>query len=80
MTQTRTQSMVEAWTNIGVGFLLNSLLNFTFFPLFGWHITAAQNVALGVIYTGASLVRSYGLRRLFNRWHRPASMQSRVQS
>ena len=70
MSQTRRQSLIEAWTNIVVGFLLNTLLNFTLFPLFGWRMTIGQNFSLVFIYTIASLIRSYGLRRAFNRWHR----------
>jgi len=77
MTQTRRQSMIEAATNIVVGILLNTILNFTIFPRLGFHITASTNALLVVVYTGASLLRSYVLRRLFNRWHRPASLQSR---
>jgi hypothetical protein len=73
MSQTRRQSMVEAWTNILIGVLLNTALNFAVFPLFGWKINAQQNAALVVIYTGSSVVRSYGLRRLFNRWHTRAA-------
>jgi len=78
MTQSRRQSMTEAAANIVVGMLLNTVLNYTIFPLLGWKITAGQNAVLVVIYTGASLLRSYGLRRLFNRWHRPAPLQSRI--
>jgi hypothetical protein len=70
MSQTRRQSLIEAWTNIAVGFAINYTANALIFPLFGWHISAGQNFALGVAYTVISLVRSYGLRRAFNRWHR----------
>jgi hypothetical protein len=70
VSQTRRQSLVEAWTNIFVGVAINTLLNFAVFPVFGWRITGRQNALLVVIYTGASLARGYGLRRVFNRWHR----------
>jgi hypothetical protein len=70
MSQTRMQSMVETLTNIGVGYGLNFTANLLVFPHFGWQISARQNVVLGVIYTGVSLARGFGLRRLFNRWHR----------
>lgn len=70
MSQTRRQSLFEAVINVVVGFSINMLLNFTVFPLFGWHISLQQNIALGVIYTVVSILRSYGLRRLFNRLHR----------
>lgn len=69
MSQSRKHSMYEAIINVVVGFSINFLLNMLVFPLFGWHITAAQNFALGVIYTVISILRSYTLRRAFNRWH-----------
>ncbi len=70
MSQTRRQSLIEAVINIVVGFGINTALNFTVFPLFGWHISLQQNIALGVIYTLVSIVRSCCLRRVFNRLHR----------
>lgn len=70
MSQTRRQSLLEAIINIVVGFGVNTALNFSVFPLFGWHISARQNLMLGAIYTVVSIARSYGLRRLFNRLHR----------
>lgn len=70
MSQTRTQSLIEAWTNIAVGFAINYTANALLFPLFGWQISHRQNFTLGILYTLISLARSYGLRRCFNRWHR----------
>ncbi len=67
--QTRLQSLVEAWANIAAGLVVSISSNFLLFPLFGWSITLKQNLALGVWMTAISLVRSYTLRRLFNRWH-----------
>ena len=69
MSQSRKHSMYEAIINVVVGFSINFLLNMLVFPLFGWHISIAENLALGVIYTIVSIVRSYTLRRVFNRWH-----------
>lgn len=69
MTQTRTQSAVEAVTNVAVGYLINITANFLIFPLFGWDITLGQNVLMGVFYTVISLVRSYSLRRFYNWRH-----------
>lgn len=62
--------MIEAIINVVVGLTINTMLNFAVFPLFGWHITLSQNIALGVIYTVISIARSYTLRRLFNHLHR----------
>ncbi len=68
--QTRLQSLLESWVNIAVGLGVSACANWLVFPLFGWHLTGRQNVTLSLIYTAISLVRSYLLRRLFNRWHR----------
>lgn len=70
MTQTRRQSLIEAWSNILVGLGINLLANFALFPLFGWKISLKQNLVYAFFMTGISLVRSYALRRAFNRWHR----------
>lgn len=66
MSQSRKGSLAEALTNIGVGYGINFLANLYILPLYGFHITVSQNLELGVIYTVISLVRSYGLRRLYN--------------
>jgi hypothetical protein len=63
--QSKKHSFVEAWANIFIGYSINFLANILIFPLFGWHITVAQNIWLGIIYTVISLIRSYCLRRVF---------------
>jgi membrane protein implicated in regulation of membrane protease activity len=32
-------------------------------------LTLADNLVLGLIFTIISIIRTYGVRRLFNRWH-----------
>lgn len=66
MGQTRRGSLLESLVNLLVGYSINFTANLLIFPLFGWNISTHENLTLGVIYTGISLVRSYGLRRLFN--------------
>lgn len=65
--QTRLGSILEAWANIVVGFAINWTANMLVFPLFGFNITAGQAFHVGLIFTAISLVRSYVLRRIFNR-------------
>ena len=67
MKQSRLMSMVEAVTNVAVGYGLAVVTQILIFPIFGLHTTLAQNLAMGGIFTGVSLVRSYLLRRLFER-------------
>lgn len=66
MTQTRLGSLIEAVFNVVVGFGINFTANLLIFPLFGWEISAAQNLTLGAIYTAISIARSYVIRRWFN--------------
>lgn len=74
MTQTRLGSLIEAIINVIIGFSINFAANMLIFPLFGFHITPSANLALGLIYTVISVVRSYGVRRWFNaRLHRLAA-------
>jgi len=65
--QLKRHSLLEACVNIVCGYSINLLANFFIFPLWGWHITLKQNIEIGVIYTIISLLRSYCLRRIFNK-------------
>jgi hypothetical protein len=63
--QTRLMSMIEAITNVVVGYGLAVVTQMLVFPVFGLHTTLAQNLKLGLIFTGISLIRSFALRRAF---------------
>jgi hypothetical protein len=39
-------------------------------PLFGYNVTIGDSFAIGLAFTVVSLVRSYVLRRIFNRLER----------
>ncbi len=68
MTQSRRASLVEAITNVAVGYVLAVITQIMVFPWFGIHPSLGENLAIGSIFTGISLLRSYALRRLFERW------------
>jgi putative flippase GtrA len=63
--QSRWMSLVESVTNVLVGYILAVATQYLVFPLFGLHATLSQNLMIGLIFTGVSLVRSYLLRRAF---------------
>lgn len=65
MKQSRAMSMVEAIANVAVGFWVAITAQVLVFPLFGFHAAPAQHLAIGAIFTGVSLIRSFALRRLF---------------
>ena len=80
MTQTRLGSLIEALINVAIGFAINFVANMTILPLIGFHITAAQNLLLGVLYTIISVGRSYVIRRWFNaRIHHAAMLLAQHQ-
>lgn len=58
-------SLVEAITNVVVGFILAVLTQIAVFPLFGLQVSVAKNMMIGAIFTLVSILRSYTLRRLF---------------
>ena len=65
--QSRALSMLEAITNVGVGYGVAVAAQLVFFPAIGISVALADNLRLGALFTGLSLVRSYALRRLFGR-------------
>ena len=67
MNQSRTASLLEAITNVGLGWLLAMATQLLAFPLVGIEASLQQNLLIGAIFTAVSLARSYLLRRLFNR-------------
>ena len=65
MKQSRLMSMVEAITNVVVGYGVAVMTQILIFPIFGLQTTLGQNFAMGGIFTIVSLIRSFLLRRLF---------------
>lgn len=68
MSQHWKRSWKEAWSNIFIGFSINYIANILILPLFGFRsLTPGKNLIIGVIYTGISLLRTFFIRRWFNR-------------
>ena len=51
-----------------VGYVLAVVTQILVFPWFGIHPSFGENLAIGSLFTGISLMRSYALRRAFERW------------
>jgi len=64
--QSRWMSLIEATTNIVVGYGLAVLTQMLVFPVFGLRASLGENLAIGAVFTVISLVRSFVLRRAFN--------------
>ncbi len=68
MPQSRRLSLLEAVTNVVVGYALAVLTQMIVFPWFGLTASLQDNLAIGAAFVGVSLIRSYALRRVFERW------------
>lgn len=68
--QSKRNSAFEATTNVIIGYLVSVLANVLILPLFGYKVTIGDSFAIGLAFTVVSLVRSYVLRRIFNRLDR----------
>mgnify|MGYP003455143609 FL=1 len=68
--QTRLQSLLEAWTNVIIGYFVALAAQIIVFPWYDIDVSISQNLQIGLIFTAVSIARSYLVRRLFNRLHR----------
>jgi len=67
MRQSRRMSLIETVTNVVVGYGLAVITQIVAFPWFGLQLSLGDNLAIGAVFVGISLIRSYALRRLFER-------------
>ena len=65
MKQSRVMSMIEAATNVVVGYLLAIATQIVVFPWFGIETGLAEHMTIGLAFVVVSLLRGYALRRLF---------------
>lgn len=70
MTQSRRMSLVEAATNVVVGYVLAILTQMAVFPLLGFEVALGTHLVIGIAFVAVSLIRGYALRRLFERIRR----------
>ncbi len=65
MKQSRAMSLVEAITNVIVGYGVAVVTQMLVFPVFGLQTTLIQNLKMGAVFTVISIGRSFALRRVF---------------
>lgn len=67
MSQSKTWSFIESWTNVAIGYVINLVGNLIILPLFGFNVNLVQAAWIGVLFTGVSVARQYVIRRWFNK-------------
>lgn len=65
--QSRRWSLIEALTNVCVGFLISLVAQLLIFHFHGIELSLGDNVAITGYFTVISIIRSYALRRVFAR-------------
>jgi hypothetical protein len=58
-------SLVESLANVAVGYGIAVLTQIAVFPFFGLHVSLADNLVMGAVFTIVSIARSFTLRRVF---------------
>ena len=69
MNQTKKGSVAEVATNILIGYVVSFTANLLILPQFGFNVTIVQNIKIGLLFTVVSIIRSYCVRRLFNKFN-----------
>jgi len=69
MAQSRLGSAAESVANVAIGYVVAISAQMLIFPLFGVRLPLHDNLLIGALFTVVSLVRSYLLRRVFQRLH-----------
>lgn len=70
MSQTRIMSLVETLVGIAIGFTVSVLITAVVMPAYGHHVTMGDNIQITAIFTVASVIRGYVVRRAFVRFWR----------
>ena len=65
--QSKKRSIAESFTNIAVGIGVSIASQYLIFPWFDIQITFGEHMWITVWFTAISIVRSYLLRRYFNK-------------
>lgn len=67
--QTKLQSRIETLVQQAIGFVVAMISQLIIFPVFDIHINMKDNLLIGIYFTIVSIIRSYLVRRAFNKVH-----------
>ena len=65
--QSKLDSLIEASFNTFIGFVIAFISQLVFFPIVGIEVTLEQNFILTVLFRLVSIIRTYIIRRYFNK-------------
>ena len=65
--QSKIDSLIEAVISTFIGFVIAFISQLIFFPIVGIEATLGQNFILTILFTLVSIIRTYIVRRFFNK-------------
>lgn len=66
--QSKRMSFMESCMNVAIGYGVAVASQVVVFPFFGIHVAFKDNLMIGVWFTVISIIRSYLIRRFFNKF------------
>jgi uncharacterized protein (DUF2062 family) len=72
-------SLVESLANVAVGYGVAVLTQIAVFPFFGLHVSLADNLVMGAVFTIVSIARSFTLRRVFEEFRMRSENRNAVR-
>ena len=69
MGQSRRMSAVEVVVSTAIGYIVAVATQFAVVPIFGLRVGVIENLGIGLAFMAMSVIRSYLMRRLFERLH-----------
>jgi hypothetical protein len=66
--QPRRLSLIESLTSTLAGLVVSFIIQLIIYPAMGIPVRLSQNVVITIVFTGASVLRGYVIRRVFNRY------------
>jgi len=67
--QSKKGSHAESATNIAIGITIGFISNIIVLPAFGYDVTIKDATMISLVFTAISYVRSYCIRRIFNKYN-----------
>ena len=67
MAQTKRQSWIEITANTVVGFLISVGVQMIIYPMLDLEVSMGENMTITCIFVVIGIIRSYLMRRFFNR-------------
>lgn len=65
--QTKKHSIIESLTNIIVGLITSFLIQLVIYPVLNIPVSLNQNIIITTVFFVVSFIRSYIIRRIFNK-------------